>query len=83
MPRIMLHQLNTVEYAGRAIRMIPKRIMNPPTIQQFHAFPFVYAPYTQGETKNHMPASRQIVLVAFAAFRALGVLTPMLLVLIC
>jgi hypothetical protein len=63
----MLHQLNTVEYAGRAMRMMPNRIMNPPTIQQFHAFPAPAAPYTQGETKNQIPASRHIVLAAFAA----------------
>jgi hypothetical protein len=63
--------------------MIPKRMMKPPTIQQFHAFPFVYAPYTHGETNNHTPASRHIVLIAFAAPSALPELTAMLPVLVC
>jgi hypothetical protein len=79
----MLHQLSTVEYAGRAMRMIPKRIMNPPTIQQFQAFPFADALYTQGETKSHIPARRHMVLAALAALNPPPVLTLMPLALIC
>jgi hypothetical protein len=60
--------------------MIPKRIMKPPTTQEFQdfqAFPFLYAPYTHGETKNHIPASRQMVLAAFAVLSPAPVLPLM------
>src|SRR5690242_8609274 len=46
---------------------MPNSTMNPPIIQQFHALGCAAAPYTQGETKNHMPANKQIVLAVLIA----------------
>ena len=44
MPRIMLHQLRTVEYAGLAKRMMPNKNMKKPTTQLFQALPLSAAP---------------------------------------
>jgi len=65
--RTMLHQLSAIEYGGRLILRMPNRTMNPPIIQLFHALGCAAAPYTQGETKNHTPASKQIVPSALIA----------------
>ena len=39
--------------------------MSAPTIQLFHAFCSVYAPYTQADRNSHIPASRLMLLAPF------------------
>src|SRR5579885_805139 len=55
------------ETAGELSWMPARIAITAPTIQLLKALPFVYAPYTQGEMNNQMPASNAMVLAAFIA----------------
>lgn len=83
MPRTRLAQLIAVEYAGRERRVMAKMITRPPTIQELKALGNAATPYIQGEIKNHMPASRVIVLAALAAPNAVEVRTGIVVLFIC
>ena len=55
-------QLSPTVVIGELNRIAARMKTTAPTIQLFQEFPFLAAPYTHGDTKNHKPASKQMML---------------------
>lgn len=61
-PKMQFTQLSPAVVMGALRRIADRMTTTAPTIQLFHELASPDVPYTQGEIKNQMPASKQIVL---------------------